>query len=478
MKIENMLYIEDKYNLLGKKIGSFSYWTYCRYHIWQKYIIPLKTGIVDLRENKKSLKIYFEECVSLLKSSITNSSIPNGQYDICFMNHERRQRLDGFYKCIYTEFLSEHFTNSFTVERTYQHKHLQPVKTNNLIYIDYIEVKSNLYSLFHRKIKSRRYFTVLSFLRKDLEEPLKELGTLYDIAIDLDFVCEIIIKFYFIYLIKVKYFSNLLRKYKPKLIVEVVGYNMDCMIVNELTYDTNIKTIEFEHGIIGREHLAYGFYSDSKPKTIKQFPQNLYVFSNYFIKETKLPLTNIHEMGYPFLEFMKKKYPPKARNGSSLTILFISQTQNGEKLSQIAAECLPLLEDYHVHIIYKLHPKEIQTWRQSYPQLLSNAIEVIDTLDINIYECFSRADIQVGGNSTAIYEGLSYNLPTYIVNYAEVGEAIDLCDEGLATLFEDTDELVSLIKEANYHKTPSDNLWKKHAITAYIQELERALDEA
>lgn len=477
MNIDKMLYVEDRYKLLEKKYNGFTYWVYCRYHIWQKYIMPLKTNIVDTRESRESFSRLLGDGLSLMRSSITNSSIRKKNYDICFMNHERRQRLGEYYQCIYTEFLSKHFENSYTVERTYQHRHLRPVETQNLIYIDKIEVWSNLYSLVNRKIKSNSYKCIQMYLKNNLAAPMEELGKLYDISIDLDYVCEIIIKFYYIYKLKIKYFKKMLKTYQPRVIVEVVGYNMDCMIVNELTYGTRTRTVEFEHGIIGREHLAYGYSGDNNRKDVCQFAQNLYVFSHYFIQQTKLPKTRVWEMGYPFLEFMKEKYPPKMKRGNGRTLLFLSQTQNGWKLAPIAAKCAVLMKKEDVHIIYKLHPKEILVWRELYPELLETNIEVIDTLDTNIYECFSRADIQVGGNSTAIYEGLAYGLETYIVNYEEIGEAADLCSEGVATMFDSAEELIQLIQSNNGAQRAMHKIWKENAPQAYISGLEALLHE-
>ncbi len=477
MNIEHMLDVEDRHKLLEKKYDGFTYWVYCRHYIWQKYIVPLKTDIVDVREGKESFSRLLGDSISLVRSSITNSSIQKKNYDICFMNHERRQRTGEYYQCIYTEFLSNYFENSYTIERTYQHRHLRPVETRNLIYIDRIEVQSNLYSLINRTIKSNSYKRIKLHLRNELETSMKELGKLYDISIDLDYVCEIIIKFYYIYKLKKRYFEKMLKTYRPRIVVEVVGYNMDCMIVNELTYGTETYTVEFEHGIIGREHLAYSYCRNNGEKCIRQFPQNLYVFSNYFIKQTKLPKTHVWEMGYPFLEFMKEKYPPKGKRENGLTMLFISQTQNGWKLAPIAEKCAMLMKNDGIHIIYKLHPKEMPVWKELYPELLANNIEVIDTLDINIYECFSRSDIQVGGNSTAIYEGLSYGLETYIVNYEEIGEAADLCSEGVAAMFDNAEELIRLIQSSHGTQMAVYKIWKDNAPKAYVCGLKELLDE-
>lgn len=476
MEIDKMLEVEQKYGLLDKRIEGFQYWIYCRYEIWYKYIIPLKRGVLcEISGGEGKISRILGDAWSLFKCSLTNSSIRQKQYDICIMDHERRQQIGDFFECIYTEFLSEYFKNAFTLERTYQHRHLKPVRTSNLIYIDAIEVRSNLYSLIKRKCKTISYRRLMEYLKNELREPISDLGRQYGIVISLDSICETIVKFYYIYRIKVRYFSKILKKYQPRIIIEVVGYNMDCMIMNELTYNTGIPTVEFEHGMIGREHLAYGYFDKTGRKSIRQFAKNLFVFSDYFIQETRLPETKVWECGYPFLEAMKKKYPPKSDKDSSYTILFISQLKYGKELAKTAAICEQLLADINVHIIYKLHPKEYSIWKESYPELYASKVEVIDTLDVNIYQCFSRADVQVGGNSTATYEGLAYNLQTYIINYPEIGEAMDLCTAGVANLFNTPEELVRFIKENRGIEGKKYGIWKDNAVNNYVQGITELL---
>lgn len=476
MEINKMLEVEEKYGLLEKKVGGFQYWIYCRYEIWYNYIIPLKRGVLcQTPSGGESLSSILGDAWSLFKCSITNSSVKRKHYDICIMDHERRQQIGSYFECIYTEFLSEYFNNTFTLERTYRHRHLQPVKTNNLIYIDAVEVRSNLYSLLNRKCKTASYRKLMQRLKDDLKEPIHELGKQYDISISLERVCDTIAKFYFIYQIKVPYFSKILERYQPKVIVEVVGYNMDCMIMNELTHDTPIPTVEFAHGMIGREHLAYGYSDQTGKKCIKQFAKNLFVFSGYFIQETKLPETRVWKAGYPFLEVMKKKYPPKSDKSSAYTILFISQLVYGKELARTAVACEKLLKDRGVHIIYKLHPKEYPIWKERYPELYASEVEVIDTLEVNIYQCFSRSDVQVGGNSTATFEGLSYYLPTYIINYPEIGEAMDLCNDGVASIFNSPEELVQLIEKNRGVERKKYCIWEENAVDTYVQGITELL---
>lgn len=477
MEIEQMLEVENKYNLLEKEMDGFQYWIYSRYEVWYRCIVPAKTGNpcetpIAMERGNKMLTL-LGDAFSLTKCALCKGTIPKKMYDVCFMNHERRQRIGNYYECIYTEFMTEFFPNSFTVERTYRHRHLQPVKTSNLIYIDGVEVRSNLYSWFKRKWKTEDYRRKKQILLESLDEPMEFLGSLYGVEINVDEICEIILRFYYIYKIKVIYFSKLLRKYRPKVIVQVVGYNMDCMIVNELTSESSIQTVELEHAAIGTEHLAYSFYNAGKKNQIRQFAKNLFAFSDYFLQGTKLPLTKVWSVGYPFLDRMKEKYPPEKGRDSSCTILFLSQLKYGRELSEIAVKCRRILEN--VRIVYKLHPKEFTVWREIYPKLATEGIEVLDTLERNIYQCFAIADAQVGGYTTAIYEGLAYELPTFILDYEEIGDARKLCDDETAYLFKNAEELASMIKNGMLNRRMHVNIWGGDAVNASVQCLKNLL---
>lgn len=479
MEIEGILKVEEKYDLLDKKIDGFQYWIYCRFEVWYLYVFLLKTGRLSetpaVGTMCDKLPTLLGDVVSLTKCALHKGSVLEKRYDVCFMDHERRQRIGNCYECIYTDFMTDFFPNSFTMERTYRHRHLQPAKTQNLMYIDAIEVKSNLYSLLNRRCKTSSYRKWKRVLTKELREPMKELGDFYGVDVDVEKICEIILKYYYIYKIKLPYFSKILRKYQPRMIVQVVGYNMDCMIMNELTHDSDVPTVELQHGTIGKEHLMYGFNNENGKKEIRQFAKNLFCFSDFFLKGTKLPQTKVWSIGYPFLERMKETYPPKQNKDSGITILFLSQLRYGKELAEIAGKCRSILKD--VRIIYKLHPKEFAVWRELYPGLRLDGIEVVDNMDKNVYQCFAEADVQVGGNTTAIYEGLAYELPTFILDYEELGEARELYIEGVAQIFKDAEELVNLLNNNNTSEiAKKSNIWGEDAVSISVQCLKKILN--
>ena len=66
-------------------------------------------------------------------------------------------------------------------------------------------------------------------------------------------------------------------------------------------------------------------------------------------------------------------------------------------------------------IVYKLHPKEYDSWKHDYPWLIDSNIEVIDSNLNDVYYYMAKANLQIGCNSTVLFEGLGFNLDTVIL---------------------------------------------------------------
>ena len=94
--------------------------------------------------------------------------------------------------------------------------------------------------------------------------------------------------------------------------------------------------------------------------------------------------------------------------------------------------------------MYKLHPGEYDRWREAYPWLVDADIKVIDSSEPPLYELFARSSVQVGVASTAIYEGLTFDLETYIYDCQGWAVTKPLVADGAATLVASADELADM----------------------------------
>ncbi len=458
MDIEKLHYIETKYDLFNKEINGFPYWIYCRAEIECIYINSRLYGAGYHAKRQFNIKNFIEDVTAIVFNTISRGYIKHKEEKIVFLNHERRVWNGNSYECIYTDDLVSYY-NALAIERTYLHRHLKPIPTQRILYTDKMEVISNLWAVYNSKIKNQKFRKLFRQLKGELEPVFQEIERLENIQLDKDEIYVFILAKYYMYQSKKKYFERLVQIIRPKVVVEVVSYNMDCMIMNELAYKYQYKTIELQHGTIGKNHVAYNY--PPKIDKVEQLPQVIMAFSKFFFKHNYLPNVKIFEVGFPYLEKMKKKYPPK-RHGIK-TILFISQPTTGKLLSEVAVKLhkYVCIKKIPLRIIYRLHPGDLPDWEKRYSALKNSNIETVDTRT-SIYEQFSACDYQIGTSSTALFEGLAYHLKTLVLNSFELNYLKDLCDKGYAKLVNNYIDVANALVNENDFK--QINFWGDNSL--------------
>lgn len=480
MNLDFILEIENKYNLFQDEINGFHYWTFCRSEfVWEieRKKFQLKTGHVSPKE-KITTMLYLK--LHMMWNALVHSHINYRNNDILVLNHERRVWIDNHYECIYTDSIIRNFENYTVLERPHHQRHYSPVETKHLVYTDWIEVKKTLYYLKERFLHKKEYLQLKAELQKRLEKPLKELFESYEIDCKLDFFVQNALDAYYAYQSKKKSYQKIVSKLHPRLILEVVYYNMDCMIVNEIAKSLGIPTVELQHGAAGREHISYNYAPGCR---LEQAPAYYFAFSDFWIEASRVPLPRERQyaMGYPYLERQVARYKGLVtKETGRKVILFLSQGPIGERLSKIALDLRKELDDSEYRIFYKLHPNEYIGWEEQYPYLVDSGIEVIDNNTKNLYEYFAMSDAQVGGfTTTAIHEGLCFGLETYIYDYCVAAETRQLCEKGMAKYFITGKQLADLIKastgEENGQKR--EECWKPDALQNITTQIEKMLKE-
>lgn len=469
--IHKFLEIEEKYALYNRQINEINYWNYSRVQIWNGEICAQKLKLQEAHPKKKlELAVQMKNAITLIKNVIWRGKI-NTRADILFLAHERRTKIDGAYRCIYTEPLANIFTNCMVLDRPYEYKHLKPESNLKRYYIDYILIIGRLYYLMHKVLRTKHYKTSLSQVKSQTEQPLKEMIEVYQVPSSMEVLYEIILQKLLMAECEQKLYDKLLQKIRPKLIVEVVYYNMCSMTMNALAKKYGIVTVELQHGTMHKDHAAYQMnWKESMP----QLPDKIFLFSDFWKKRLSLPIAedNLVVTGFPYFEKNKNKYMVNRTQKAGKTILFISQGTIGDKLSRLALEVAHELLPRGYQIIYKLHPAETGVWEKKYAYLKDTDIKVETGEDRDIYECFAESDIQVGVYSTAIYEGLGFGLRTFIYNIGYADTMYELVDEGYAQIVSDSCELIKLLEEKNVKK--NNLFWQDNALytmTKVLQEL-------
>ena len=437
----NFCDFEEKNGLLEDYYKEFNYWGYIRFEVFSGLkMLSIQSGRSD-KVRQLSLKDY---CNWIYNLTINNPVFRFRKKDALVIAHPRRLLEEGKYKCIYTDFLAEDWDKKCGFsEFLYADTHLKPCKNKEVMYLDYIEILPSF--LYKINKYGRKEPSILEIAHK-INIAIKKY---FGINLNEEELSEKITKYYFYYKIRKKMIIRLLKRVSPKIIIEVVGYEFNKMVLNEAAKELRIPTVELQHGVIGRGHIAYNYKVNRR---YKYLPDKLFVFSNYWKQTCKFPIgeDKICAVGYPYLEEQKDKYLPE--KSEKLTILVLSQPfLYAQKIHDYIKSLCDILKKKSIKfkLIYKLHPSEFGRNEYMYQDFCNDLnVELVNNSAKSLYYFFSVSDIQVGATSTAIFEGLAYNLKTYIIDFPDVREYMgDLCEAGYATICSSPEELADCISQ-------------------------------
>lgn len=474
----NSIFIEfeNKNNLFNSKISGVHFWHLIRFSIYDK----IQSSIFSTGESHSNItnisvlkKIYYK--IKQIRFMLFNNPLLYfKQKDILVLNHNRRIKDDDVYTCIYTDLLIENLSySSVYFEEPYLEKHFRPVKNNNIVYTDYIDLVV--------AIKKRIGFFFISIEEKELIRYLFEkINTTFASNLNFKMFKKFILNSILEFKFKKKYYLKFLKRVKPKIIIEVVSYGMSRYIFNYLGKELTIPTIELQHGVIGKHHIAYNF---NRKAILKTFPEYILLFGNFWKNNTGFPIDieNIIIAGWPYLEKKVNNSFKSIKNEKfSKNILFISQGSIGKELSKVAVELSRSINSSY-RIIYKLHPGEYSRWRIDYPWLNNTNITVIDDNKHDIHHYFKLSSYQIGVYSTALFEGISYGLETYILKFFGYKYTEELVSNNLAILVTNSNDLKKLIEsniKSNSELRDIEYLWESNSLDKMKKHIDNIIKGA
>ncbi|RBP58083.1 hypothetical protein DES36_12518 [Alkalibaculum bacchi] len=469
-----LLQIEEEHDLLSRKINDFYYWGYIRFSIDSlSRDFKQNNNVMEFMRLKDYLGIF-------LNCTIYNPLLlKKNRKSIIIINHQRRVKNGSYYECIYTDKLAEILEKDvYIMEFLNKGTHLKPTQTKNLLYMDFV----NVFAVIQKHLNKGGNKKIMDQITKEVDFLYKILSSKLDININQSELQNLIAREYYRYHYRKKWLNMILKKLQPKLIIEVVSYEINRMIVNEIAYSKNIPVIELQHGIIGKEHISYNF---SMKQKLPFFPTDIFVFSDFWKNTARWPIENesVHVTGFPYIENQIEKYGCTSKNKNTLNILIISQPLYGKVLSELAISLYKELSRYNTEfkIIYKLHPEEYMNWEIAYKELSVNRekIEVVCRNEHSIYHYFNICNIQVGAISTALFEGIAFNLKTYILKTRESEIYMqDLVKSNLALLISNANQMIEdLLQLKNKADIDVDinYFWEKDALTNVLLEIDNIL---
>lgn len=401
--------------------------------------------------------------------------------DMLILNHPRRVKEGDIYVCPYTDFLTDSFPDSVSLERLYvDHKHFEPAYTKNLVYIDRIVAKSYAYRLLCKKFRAAEYKAVTEQVVQILEKPLVELEKRLELSINKKALYERVTILYYFHRYRKKQYRKFLAALKPKMIVEVVGKSFEAKLFNELGKEFGIPTVEIQHSILTENSI----YPDNVKE--RQYADFCLTFSKYWKDFAKPPVPKEERFFVAGqYNFEKKLAQYKIRGDSAdnnkKTIVFISGLVYGHDLSLLAVDFAgkaAKMSNDCIEVVFKLHPIEYSSWREMYPELASSGLTVLDTNEKSIYELFATAYAQVGVKSTAMYEGIGFGLQTYIMEHPMATDIMGVYEKGYAKVVKSADELYDYINgdnEIDVHAA-ADYFWEPNAKENTVKILKKILN--
>lgn len=521
--------LEEKYELNHMLIQDTYPWQLIRVYVY--YEIARKLNVFESAQQASITRAdKIKSLTPFIKNSLLYNPAKGKEKDVLIFDHPRKVMFKGEYRDIYSYFLPQaldDFNQSYElIETPYLNKHYTNRKNKKdkngkkyIRYNDKILLESYIYKNKNRnKIPfTEEELNKINQIEKAIENTFSDINRGYMITIDLFRIMEDhILNFQYEY----EKYKEIFEKKKPRKIFIVVAYENKVIVA--AAKSKGIEVVELQHGTISRYHLGYSYptstmLKNGKIKEIEYFPDKILTFGEYWNNACYYPIhpKNLITMGFPYFEENAREYYNMYNEDENKTrVLFISQGVIGKYLSEFAYDLtmtilgkkefdemmseyenntLPnnikldknnfIKDNKQYEFIYKLHPGEYETWIENYPYLIRTlelvqeekniSFKVIDDNKTPLYELFATSEYQIGAFSTAIYEGLSFNCKTFIIDVPGIEYLDDLIQYDIVKKVDDVkivaDEIQSETSQHFQRRINRNYFFKNYDRSAYFK---------
>ena len=461
--IDSFLKFEAVNNMFDVKVYNIKVWNYIRFTIYTGLLslfdIDKSVMQVDILkgEYKKGIKEYIRENIICNQRFVTHR-------DVLIIPHERKYKTnDDYYRCIYTNLIDETIKQShYILDSQSVFGDYTPQKSKNVIYSkkDKFEKKENNNNTY-KKCKIEEFETKIiqpleNYFKISIPQEIKKQWK------------EILDNYLYRRRYLVSYYTYILNRVKPKVIMMVVSYSFDRMILCEIAKEKSIPVVELMHGVMTKGYLPYCF---PKRMQLESFPDFIFTFGKHEYTE-KLPISSkrVLPVGFPELE----QYTKCKKTHKRKQILFISQGQ--VEIAQIAKELSDSISDDEYEIIYKLHPKEYASWQKDLGEYLRKPnIQVAGDYNHTVYEYLSQADWVVGIYSTVLFEATAFDTKIAILKSSMSINVEKLFQNGHAVLVDGAKELKEAIEKNEEMNNPTDEFFTSNSLYNIQHNVDRII---
>ena len=356
--------------------------------------------------------------------------------DVLLVNQPRKVLFDGRYGCKYSYLWAEFSQlNVATIEPPLlfgDNPHLEPSHFEaSTYYTDRLLFAGKWHEIKGSQIKNPEAV-------KQSKEIAVHLCSAFGVPEKEDYYTRFIYKRFLYYRYFRDYWKKFLDDKRPGSVVVVNAYSSENMPLVQAANEMGIKTIEIQHGTMGRRHIAYNY----SPGEYIFFPKYLLVWGAFWRDTTRLPIPseNCFVTGFPFLE----KNIGGVQHEKQYDVLFISQITIGEQMLGYAKALAESHPEWSM--VYKLHPSEVSKVQEWQEYFRGTGIKLEYKSDL--YTELRKAKVVVGVYSTSLFEALAFGLrPIILTDLYGAGHMDELIAKGGAIGVKNGEELAVAVAE-------------------------------
>lgn len=453
-----ILDVEADLDLLERTISDVHYWERVRFSVHRE--IRKELGLIG-RPHSSPETPRRKTLLRAFRSLFVDSPFLVSPSDLLVYGHSRRKQMDdGTWWDIYCDPVVETLdTRCACLEDPHEGSHLTPERTDDLRHLDFVRTAP----LIIERLTPDDW----PLSRGDIEEIERIADRLEADSGVRPSVVDNVRRALRNRRIRVPLYRRIINRVDPELAMTVVSYGREPFV--EACKQRGVPVVELQHGVVSPHHMGYAYPGN---RTKRTFPDYFLSFGTFWdeIVEFPLPSDRIIPVGYPYLERRRSNMDPSS-SSSAERIVFLSQGTIGNPLSKFAAEFAD--RNPGRDVIYKLHPGEYSRWRREYPWLAEAELRIVDESGPELYDLFAESSVQVGVYSTALYEGLAFDLETYVVDLQGAAYMQRLVEMGGATLVRDVEDLeAALAKPAPDYDLDFEQFFKPDATRNVRKALE------
>ena len=450
-----------------REIQGFRYWHYIRFQYYEK-LCAGKGWIrkVSRREHTSiwnRLKIVAELARNSFRYNVKKDCTPA---ELLVLNSPSKVRIGDEWTDPYTGPLLENIPHAFSIweDGSYYQHAVEEKHTENLYYFDRLHVegffKKGVSSSWRRTIREEAGFLAEAARQFGGKVPREEIARLIERPVWLYRNHSDTIR------------RKLLQK-KIKCLLLFCHYEPLRMLVASIAKSLGIYTVEVQHGSMGRYHVGYNFHFKDRLDTL---PDEIFTFGRYWNETTRIAGNGVRltPTGMPYVEERMRRLSPPDEHDKT-RVLMVSQATIGGQLGEMALGLRRLLDPEQYEIVYKLHPREFDSWRLTYPEgFPAPGIRVEKATDL--YDLLNETDIHVGVYSTVVIESLLFNKPLILVESYGAHYFTHLIEKGRARFARNAEEIAAAVEGfAGSSSAPMDatHYWESDS----LRKMRNRIDE-